>query len=80
VKFEQSPAGRAIRIAALGMVLASAALIVDQVLFVAPRAPFAAQPMPIEAPAVTSLAGEGFSLPDSVRPSATDVVAEAPAF
>ena len=76
VNFERSRIGRGIKIAALVLVLTAGALTADHVFFVAPSAQPTAAPITVKATTVTTAATVGFALPDSIRPTTADAVAE----
>ncbi len=76
-EFEATRVARGIKTAAFVLILGSVALMADQMFFVAPRAPPAAAPVPV---ASAPVAGDGFALPDNLRPTAADAVASAPTF
>ena len=79
VDFERSRIGRGLKTAAFVLVLAAGAVTADHVFFMAPSAQPTASPI-AQAATVLPVAGEGFALPDHLRPTAADAVAEAPTF
>jgi len=76
-EFERSYAGRGIKTVALVLILGSVALMADHAFFVAPHARPAAEPVRVTA---SSVATDGFALPDNMHPTAADVTAPAPTF
>ena len=79
VDFERSGLGKGIKVAALVMILAAAALMTDHMVFTGGARPEAA-PMAAQAAVATPAAGDGFALPDNLRPTQADVVENAPTF
>jgi hypothetical protein len=79
VDFERSCLGKGIKIAALVMILAAAALATDHVVFLGSSAPAAAAaPASAAAPPEPTL--DGFVLPDHLRPTQAHVGENPPTF
>jgi hypothetical protein len=78
VDFERSCLGKGLKVTALVMILAAAALATDHVVFFGSSTPAAAAAPASAAPVAASL--EGFALPDNLRPTQADVVENAPTF
>jgi len=78
VDFERCGIARGIKTAAFVLVLTAGALAADHVFFVAPSAKPAVTA--VQAATVAPAATDGFTLPDNLRPTAADAVAEAPTF
>ena len=79
VDFERSCLGKGIKVAALVMILAAAALTTDHMVFTRGAQP-ADAPMAVQAAVVVPAAIDGFALPDNLRPTQADVVENAPTF
>jgi len=75
---ESGRVAKGIRTAALVIILGAVALMADHTFFVAPHARAAAEAPSPERPA--SVAIDGFTLPDNLRPTAADVTTPAPTF